>query len=177
HTIRAMAKEVRQDAQQVLEKLYKTPLFSEMDQSIIDGTLAHRDVASHNFLITQSGSCYLIDLDTVDYDIQLVDLVQLMSRMLLMQGYRFDSFMEAIEAYTKVKPLSDAQIWMVFQMLRYPDNVLREVTGVYLKRPGYSARGVYELLQMERRLRNERRAFLQSEQRIFQRIGPYTYVG
>lgn len=176
-TIRVMAKEVKQDAEQVLHQLYKIPLFSEMDKSIVDGTLAHRDVASHNFLISQSGSCYLIDLDTVDFDIQLVDLVQLMGRMLLLQGYRFDSFMEAIEAYTKVKPLTDTQIWMVFQMLRYPDNVLREVTGVYLKRPGYSPRGVYELLQMERRLRNERRAFLESEQRIFQRIGPYTYVG
>lgn len=176
-TIHLMVKEVKRDAGQVLEQLYKIPLFSEMENAILTGTMAHRDVASHNFLIASSGSCYLIDLDTVDNDMQLVDLVQLMGRMLLMQEYKFESFMDAIEAYTKIKPLSDTQIWMVFQMLRYPDNVLREVTGVYHKRPGYSARGVQELLQLERKLRHARRAFLQSEQRIFQRIGPYTFVG
>lgn len=176
-TIQLMVKEVKRDAGQVLEQLYKIPLFSEMEHAIMIGTLAHRDVASHNFLIAPAGSCYLIDLDTVDNDMQLVDLVQLMGRMLLLQEYKFESFMESMEAYTKIKPLSDTQIWMVFQMLRYPDNVLREVTGVYHKRPGYSARGVQELLQMERKLRYARRAFLQSEQRIFQRIGPYTYVG
>lgn len=176
-TIQLMVKEVKRDADQVMEQMYKIPLFSEMEQAIELGTMAHRDVASHNFLIAPTGNCFLIDLDTVDNDMQLVDLVQLMGRMLLLQEYNFDSFMEAIDAYHKVKPLSDTQIWMVFQMLRYPDNVLREVTGVYYKRPGYSARGVTELLQMERKLRHARRAFLQSEQRIFQRIGPYTYVG
>ncbi len=175
--IQAMAKEAERDATKVVEQLYKLPLVSETEQALRYGTLAHRDVASHNFMITPGGSCYLIDLDTVDCDMQILDVVQLMSRMMLLQGYKFDSFMQAIEAYTKVNSLSDTQIWMIFQMLRFPDNLMREVTGLYMKRPGYQLRGVTQLLQLERRYRRERRAFLHSEPRIFQRLGSYYYVG
>gem|GEM_PF-583691 len=177
--IQLMAEEIRRDGRDLLQTAYKMPLMPEMYASIEQGTLAHRDVASHNFLITQHGSCYLIDLDTVGHDMQLVDLVQFMGRMLLLQHYSMDAFLEAIEAYCKINPLSDAQIWMIHQMLRYPDNFLREVTGIYANRPGYHLRGVLQLVQMEARLREERQAFLQAGTTIFQRSpwGHYHFVG
>jgi CotS family spore coat protein len=174
-----MADEVIRDGREILQAAYKLPLASELFAVVEQGTLAHRDVASHNFLITSRGSCYLIDLDTVGHDMQLSDLVQLMGRMLLMQGYRVDSFVEAIEAYSSVNVLSDAQVWMIHQLLRYPDNFLREVTGVYANRPGYTMRGVLQLVQMEARLRRSRRTFLEAGHAIFQRSpwGSYHFVG
>jgi CotS family spore coat protein len=177
--IQQMADAVISDGQEILNSAYKLPLTPEMFTAMERGTLAHRDVASHNFLITQRGSCYLIDLDTVGHDLQLVDLVQLMSRMLLMQDYRIDSFFEAIEAYSKINYLSDTQIWMVHQLLRYPDNFLREVTGLYANRPGYHMRGVLQLVQMEGKLHHSRRSFLEAGDQIFQRSpwGNYHFVG
>jgi CotS family spore coat protein len=160
---------IREDARELLRSVYKMPIVSEMHTAIEQGTLAHRDVASHNFLLTPRGSCYLIDLDTVGHDMQLVDLVQFTGRMLLLQRYRLDSFLEAIDAYCKVNYLSDTQIWMIHQLLRYPDNFLREVTGVYTHRPGYHMRGVLQLIQMEGRLWNERKAFLEERATLFQR--------
>ncbi|MFS0554429.1 phosphotransferase [Brevibacillus sp. 179-C9.3 HS] len=173
------AEDVLRDGKELLQSAYKLPLTPEMFLALERGTLAHRDVASHNFLLTGRGNCYLIDLDTVGHDLQIVDLVQLMSRMLLMQEYRMDSFVEAMEAYSSVNYLSDTQIWAVHQLLRYPDNFLREVTGLYSQRPGYHMRGVLQLIQMEGKLMTNRQRFLNEGERIFQRSpwGNYHFVG
>ncbi|QRG69424.1 phosphotransferase [Brevibacillus choshinensis] len=177
--IQQMSMPIIQDGQHLLQSAYKLPLTPELFTAMEIGTLAHRDVASHNFLVTPRSSCYLIDLDTVGHDVQLVDLVQLMSRMLLLQEYRMSSFIEAMEAYSKVNYLSDTQMWMVHQLLRYPDNFLREVTGLYSNRPGYHLRGVQQLVQMEGKLLQERQAFLRAGEQIFQRSpwGQYHFVG
>ncbi|WGV61939.1 phosphotransferase [Brevibacillus brevis] len=177
--ISQQADHVLRDGKELLQSAYKLPLTPEMFLAMERGTLAHRDVASHNFLLTERGNCYLIDLDTVGHDLQLVDLVQLMSRMLLMQEYRMDSFVEAMEAYSNVNYLSDTQIWAVHQLLRYPDNFLREVTGLYSQRPGYHMKGVMQLIQMEGKVMANRQRFLNDGERIFQRSpwGHYHFVG
>ncbi|WP_019120129.1 phosphotransferase [Brevibacillus massiliensis] len=172
-----MAPEVLEDGYQIIKNACYLPLLPEIHQAAIFGTLAHRDVASHNFLIKAQGSCYMIDLDTVNYDMQLVDVVQLISRMMLLQGYEMSAFSQAIEQYIKICPLSDSQIKLIHQLLRYPDNFLREVTGVYLKRPGYNLRGVMQLLQLEYKLRNRRRQFLQAEQPLHTGGGWAGYLG
>lgn len=161
--IQSMANEVKRDGHLVVEQMYQMPLDEEMYDAIHFGTLAHRDVASHNFMLTATGSCFLIDLDTVSSDMQLVDLVQMISRTLFFHGYNPEVFLEIVEAYSKIKPLRDEQISMIFQLLRFPDNALREITGVYGKHPGYRVRSVLQLLQMERRLKYERRNFFQSQ--------------
>lgn len=177
--IRSMADEVLEDGQTVLQQVHKLPLYAEMQAAITQRTLAHRDVASHNFLLTPSGHCYLIDLDTVAPDMQLADLVQFFSRMLVLQGYSLDAFLDGIDAYCKVLPLSDVQIWVIHQLLRYPDNFLREVTGVYEQRPGYQARHVLQLLMLEWRNRATRRRFLEAETEIWRHSpwGAYHVVG
>jgi CotS family spore coat protein len=177
--ILGLADQVRSDAEQAIERSYKMQLVSEMHHAAIKGTLAHHDVASHNFLLTAGGSCYLIDLDTVGSDMQLVDLVQFFGRMLLLQGYSHYAFDEAIDAYNKIHPLRETQIWMIHQLLRYPDNILREVTGVYARRPGYRMRNVQQLLMLERRFQEERQRFLAAEGQILQRSpwGAYHFVG
>ncbi|USG68459.1 phosphotransferase [Brevibacillus ruminantium] len=177
--IAEMAEETIRDGNSILQAAYKMPLTAELYTSFEQGTLAHRDVASHNFLLTPRGNCYLIDLDTVGQDMQLVDLVQFMGRMLLLQEYQMSSFVEAIEAYSSIHYLSDTQIWMIHQLLRYPDNLLREITGIYGNRPGYHMRGVLQLCQMEERLRDDRQRFLRSGEHLFRGSpwGEYHFVG
>ncbi|GAA4705308.1 phosphotransferase [Brevibacillus fulvus] len=165
--ILAMAKETRENSWDVLNHAGALPLKAEMDQAVTKGTLAHRDLASHNFLIDAEGVSYLIDLDTVASDMQLVDLVQFFGRMLLLQGYAVSAFQEAMEAYTKLKPLSDSQIWTIHQLLRFPDNFLREVAGLYARRSGFMLRGVSQLVMLERSLRQARERFLRAEAEIF----------
>ncbi|UFJ39033.1 phosphotransferase [Brevibacillus humidisoli] len=175
--IQSMAPEVLRDSRQVLEQSYRMPLIAEMHQAIEEGTVAHRDVASHNFLLTPSGECYLIDLDTAHFDMQLVDLVQFVGRMLLLQGYQPGIFTDVINAYSIVNPLQDNQIRMIHQLLRYPDNILREVTGVYSRRPGYRARGAMQLLQLEGRYRRQRNHFLRAEHQVMGSWSNWTMGG
>lgn len=177
HLIVQMTDEMKRDASLALQQMKQQPFDEEMYQAFSQGTLAHRDVASHNFLITQRGNCYLIDLDTVHSDMQLVDLAQFMSRMLLLQGYQMNAFIDAIHAYSKTKPLSDQQMKLLLTMLRYPDNFLREVTGLYARRSGYRVRGVTQLLLLKRRFAQERRNFLKQANRTihYWRQGPQLY--
>ncbi|WP_232695581.1 phosphotransferase [Brevibacillus daliensis] len=155
-----LSKEIKRDGYEVMQLVHHMPIQEQMQHAIDLGTLAHRDVASHNFLIKESGSCYLIDLDTVAPDMQLVDLVQILHRLLFLHGYSRRVYYDTIEAYQKIKPLSDQEIQMVFQLLRYPDNALREITGIYGKQPGYRVNGVTQLLQMEQQWKKARRKFL-----------------
>ncbi|WP_139490300.1 phosphotransferase [Brevibacillus dissolubilis] len=158
--ILSMNKEIKRDGEEAVTAMKILPISEEMSKAATYGTLAHRDVASHNFMLTEPGTCFLIDLDTVDQDMQLVDLVQFMSRMLFLHGYSFAAFQDALDSYQKVNPLTDTQITMLYTMLRYPDNALREITGIYAKHPGYRARGVIQLLTMERTVRRQRRKML-----------------
>ncbi|MGC5327967.1 phosphotransferase [Brevibacillus sp. SYSU BS000544] len=155
-----MMDDVKEGAYETLEQMRKLPFEREMYHAYREGTLAHRDVASHNFLITSKGNCYLIDLDTVHSDMQLVDLAQFMSRMLLLQGYQMNAYIDALHAYMKVRHLSDTQIRLLTALLQFPDNFLREVTGLYGKRSGYKVRGVTQLLQVKRRFWANRKEFL-----------------
>jgi len=161
--IHSMAPKVIQDGRQVLAQTSRMPLIAEMHRAIVEGTVAHRDVASHNFLLTPTGECYLIDLDTAHFDMQLADLVQFIGRLLLLQGYQPQIFSDVINIYSKLNPLDDSQIRMIFQLLRYPDNILREVTGVYYRRPGYRVRGAMQLLQLEGKYWRQRKRFLGAE--------------
>ncbi|QOT01315.1 phosphotransferase [Brevibacterium sp. JNUCC-42] len=162
--VESMAKEIKREGHEVLQVAYQMPISQHMEQAHYYGTLAHRDVASHNFLIKESGSCYLIDLDTVAPDMQIVDLVQMASRMLFLHEYDRKVYHQVIESYHKVKHLSDDEIQIIYHLLRYPDNPLREITGIYNKIPGYRIKSVTHLLQMERKLKHERRRFFKGGQ-------------
>lgn len=161
--IHRIAPEVINEGRRALAQSLQMPLFAEMKRAIGEGTVAHRDVASHNFLLTPTGQCYLIDLDTAHIDMQLADLVQFIGRMLLLQGYQPRVFTEVINVYRTLNRLDDSQVRMIFQLLRYPDNIMREVTGVYYRRPGYRMRGALHLLQLEGKYWRQRKRFLRAE--------------
>lgn len=157
------------EGKQLLQQIHLLPLEREMHRFVVEGTLAHRDVASHNFLITDTQACYLIDLDTVQPDMQLVDLIQFAGRMLVMQGYNPDAFSAMIQAYCRIKPLSNTQVHIIHTMLRFHDNVMREVTGLYTRRRGFRARNVLQLLQLERRFWQNRKRFLGDDWQFYPR--------
>ncbi|MBO8163846.1 MAG: phosphotransferase [Brevibacillus sp.] len=161
--IQHVARDVIQDAREVLDQSRHMPMITEMHRAMQEGTIAHRDVASHNFLLTPGNECYLIDLDTAYFDMQLVDLVQFLGRLMLMQEYRIGVFIEVLNTYSRVIPLNEHQIRMIYRLMRYPENILREVTGVYNRRPGYRARGALQLLQLERQYWRQRSHFLTAE--------------
>lgn len=143
--VQSGAPTILREAEYVLDVAKRSALAEEYVASFHQHHVAHKDLASHNFLLSGTHSS-IIDLDTAAYDTPLVDIIQLISRALVLQGWSLSAFTEAIEAYRSVRPLSDAQVALIFLLLRFPDNFMREVTGVFEKRKNFQASRVEQYL-------------------------------
>jgi CotS family spore coat protein len=136
HLIQNNAPSILQEAMYTLNIARKSAIAAEYTNSLYQHHVAHKDVASHNFLLSAARQT-IIDLDTAHYDTPLTDIIQLISRALILQEWNLSVFTEAIEAYRQIRPLSDEQVALIFLLLRFPDNFMREVTGVFEKRKSY----------------------------------------
>lgn len=138
HLVRNGAPAILREADYVLDVARNSSLPAEYNRSLYQQHVTHKDVASHNFLLSGTRTS-IIDLDTAAYDTPLVDIIQLINRALVLQEWKLSVFSEAIEAYQRIRPLSEEQVALIFLMLRFPDNFMREVTGVFEKRRNYQA--------------------------------------
>ncbi|MBP1930427.1 phosphotransferase [Ammoniphilus resinae] len=154
-----------QEAQSALDFTKRSPIEQEYRQSLIDHCVAHRDLASHNFRI--GDQTYLIDYDTAMYDNQLLDLVQMMNRTLDQQAWNLDIFATMIEQYQRWKPLNDQQLSLAYLLLRYPDNFMREVIGLYGGRPALVSKKIDAYLTMIMKNWSHRMTFFQGSRHFF----------
>jgi CotS family spore coat protein len=160
---------ILREASYVLDIAQKSDLAAEYTRSLYDQHVAHKDLASHNFLFNPTQQS-IIDLDTAAYDTPLVDIVQLISRALVLQEWNLDIFSEAIEAYQQIRPLSEAQVALIFLLLRYPDNFMREVNGVFEKQRNFQAsRTEYYLAIIMKNWQQRKRFFAGYEHFLYHR--------
>ncbi|MBN6186492.1 phosphotransferase [Aneurinibacillus sp. BA2021] len=158
HLVRTGAPAILREADYVLNIARNSALTAEYTRSFYQQHIAHKDVASHNFLICGTQTS-IIDLDTAGYDTPLTDIIQLISRALVLQGWRGSVFNDAIDAYRRIRPLSREQVALIFLMLRFPDNFMREVTGVYERKRSYQASRVEQYLSIVMKNWNRRERF------------------
>ncbi|WCK53625.1 phosphotransferase [Aneurinibacillus sp. Ricciae_BoGa-3] len=137
----------------------RSTLTQEYYRSISNLHVIHRDVASHNFIIGKPGRATLIDLDTAAYDTPIADLSQFVSRVMVQQEWDLDLFDAIINAYSAIRPLSEQDAALIFLLLRFPDNYLREVCGLYDKKKGFRASRVEYYLSLIMRHWEKRREF------------------
>jgi CotS family spore coat protein len=137
----------------------RSSLTAEYNRSISKLHVIHRDLASHNFIIGKSGRATVIDLDTAAYDTPIVDLSQFVSRVMVQQEWDLGLFDAIINAYGAIRPLSDQDAALIFLLLRFPDNYLREVCGLYDRKKGFRASRVEYYLSLIMRHWEKRREF------------------
>ncbi|QKG84124.1 phosphotransferase [Kroppenstedtia pulmonis] len=99
--------------------------------------LTHRDLASHNVLVDRSGIPWLIDFETADYDCQVGDLWQLLSRSLSEQNWDPDIYESVLKVYESIRPLSPLEKIILPKLLAFPNEFFREMSGLIRKRSGY----------------------------------------
>ncbi len=109
--------------------------------------MAHRDLASHNILIDESGKSWLIDFETAEYDAQIGDLWQLLSRSLSEQDWDPTVLRETVAAYEKNRPLVPAERMILSVLLGFPNEFFREVLGLTLEKKGYTKEKTLPYLQ------------------------------
>lgn len=137
---------ILQEAHQSLDMAKRSPLIEEYNMALQNQCVAHRDLASHNFLI--GSKTYLIDYDTSMYDTPLVDLIQMINRALDEQDWSFDIFAKILEQYQLSSSLTESQSALTYLLLRYPDNFMREVIGLYEGRSGFVSKKIDSYLTM-----------------------------
>ncbi len=145
-----MAPKLLRDAYQAMEILQMSPMDEKVRQAVREQRVAHRDLAPHNFLLS-SHHCYLIDFDTAMYDSPLVDLLQFMGRVMGLQGWDFNVFATLIQAYQKRMPLHDEDRALLYTLLLYPDDFMREVNGYFHDDSGFKAKNAGYIIRLEKK--------------------------
>ena len=153
------------EAEEAFDLAQRSTITEEYEQSIKMNCIAHRDLASHNFLI--GDHTYLIDYDTALYDTQLVDVVQMLNRILDQQTWNVNLFAHLVNEYQKALPLSDQQCALIYILLRYPDNFMREVIGLYEGKSGFVPKKIEGYLNMIMKQWGERQRFFQGSNHFF----------
>lgn len=156
---------VIQEAQTALDLASRSPVIDEYHHSLEQQSVAHRDLASHNFLIGRE--THLIDYDTAMYDTQLVDLIQMVNRTLDQQRWTIDFFYQMMEQYQLSASLTEQQLALVYLLLRYPDNFMREVIGLYEGDPAFVSKKIDAYLTMIMKKWSERMSFFQGSRHFF----------
>lgn len=92
--------------------------------------IAHRDVASHNFIINKQG--WLIDFDIAGVEPQFLDLWQLLNRIMLDVDWDLEQFQMIEEMYNQNKRLRDSERTLIRQLSLFPNDIIRESVGAFL---------------------------------------------
>lgn len=144
--IRAHGRDFYLDGLVAWEKLQNSPLRKLTDQERKMGNLAHRDLASHNWIIDKNQNPWLIDWDTADYDLQLGDVWQMSVRILTQNSWS-DPWIETIfKSYEEVCPLTSMERSLLSVLFEFPNEFYREVIGLAYKKKGYKERSVLPYL-------------------------------
>lgn len=145
--VRAHGKDFYLDGLRAWEKLQRSPLRVFTDQDRKTCNLAHRDLASHNWMIDKTGKSFLIDWDTADYDLQLGDVWQMSSRILTENSWA-DKWIESIFLkYEAIRPLTSLEKKILTVLSSFPNEFYREVIGLAYKRKGYTEKNVLRYLK------------------------------
>jgi CotS family spore coat protein len=146
------------EADYTLQVAGASSLTWEYQLALMRQQIVHKDLASHNFIIGTARKA-IIDLDTAAYDTPLVDIVQLISRALVQQGWDANLFYSAIEAYREIQPLTDSQVALIYLLLRFPDNFMREVNGLFERRKYFYSSRVESYISLIMRHWDNRQRF------------------
>lgn len=86
-------------------------------------------------IIKKDDIYYLIDLDSIVIDIQIIDLAKLIQRLMFSHNYKWD-FKKArciIEAYSSVKPLNKIELKLILAAIAFPHRFWKLGKKRYIK--------------------------------------------
>lgn len=135
------------DGWEAWEQLIRLPLRDFTLWQRKNHYLAHRDLASHNWLWDRNNRIWLIDFDTAEYDSQLGDLWQILGRMAAEQQWDPSALQRLLAGYESICPLSAFERKLLLILLRFPNEFFREAIGLYLKKTGYTSPSTLAYLQ------------------------------
>ena len=119
---------------------------NQLHQDAIDYRfISHRDVANHNFLLGEKS--WIIDFDLSAFEAQVMDLWQLMNRIMVDWEWDLDQFFQVESAYHQLRKLSDNERILLRQLSLFPNEFFRETIGAYYRPDKYKREHVLPYIQ------------------------------
>ncbi|MFC4078345.1 phosphotransferase [Salinithrix halophila] len=158
--LRSYGQEFCEYGREALQRLEQLPLVELCAWDRRTHSLTHRDLASHNILL--GDQAWLIDFETADYDCQVGDLWQLLSRGLSEQGWDGRVAWEVLDAYEAHRSLTPPEKQVLAALFAFPNEFFREALGLFHQKEGYGEAKTLPYLQKLARETPRWRSFLQS---------------
>ncbi|MGA8941429.1 MAG: phosphotransferase [Thermoactinomyces sp.] len=145
--LRETGKDFYLDGTEAWNRLEKLPFQDWIERERHLHMLAHRDLASHNWMRDQSGALWLIDFETADYDAQVGDVWQMATRILAANRYPDGGIEMILRTYEEVRPLERIEKKILAALFLYPNEFFREMLGLVEKKKGYEFSASYPYLK------------------------------
>lgn len=156
--IQGMAPEAIQWAHYSLNHLSEVYLVYLEEQAQWGRQVAHLDVASHNFLVIEPLSYYLIDYNLINYAPPVLDVVQFLYDVLPYYGWSFEFAMYAVQQYEEYTLHQKIERKFLCLLLIYPYDLFREWIGVWKRKEGFHPEQIYHhFQQMSERWHNRQK--------------------
>lgn len=134
------------DGYRVWRKLRQLPLQDYVLWERSHRRLAHRDLASHNWIVDEE-RIWLIDFDLADYDSQLGDIWQIVTRIMAEHPESKTIDQELLKSYESIRPLNEFEKNMLRLLVYFPNEFMRESIGLAKKHQGYSFSSTFPYLE------------------------------
>ncbi len=107
--------------------------------------VCHQDIASHNFIIDNNKS-WIIDFDIAGYESQILDLHQLVNRIMIDKKWSIEQFIKIEEFYQFYRGIRSSEKKILRALSQFPNDFFREVVGAYYFPDKYKRRNILEVI-------------------------------
>lgn len=136
-----------EDALKAWKRVQSSGIYDLTVSDVNNRAVVHRDLANHNWMLDQTGKIWLIDFETAGYDAQIGDLWQMLARILYEHQWSPAVFSQLLMSYHTIRPLSVHEKKVLYSLLSFPNDFMREAIGLWKRKPGYTMRTTFPFLQ------------------------------
>ncbi|MBU3100726.1 MULTISPECIES: CotS family spore coat protein [Clostridium] len=120
----------------------------------------HHDLAHHNILINK-GEVYFLDFDYAVVDLRVHDVCNFINKVIKNFCYDKDKCSSILQEYTKVNPLDDRELKVLYGMLSFPEDFYSISKDYYTRKKQWSEEVFLNRLKKKVEYKEDREKFLE----------------
>ena len=121
----------------------------------------HHDLAHHNILINKE-EVYFLDFDYAILDLKVHDICNFINKVIKNFAYDIDKCHSILNEYTKINPLDDRELKVLYGMLSFPEDFYSISRDYYTRKKQWSEEIFLSRLKKKVESRKDREVFLEA---------------
>lgn len=134
----------------VHDQLLKSAYFNWVEKTKEKPNLCHPDYGTGNTLFGNDGKFWIIDLDTVCFDIPIRDIRKLIESYVSPTRSWLDALRFIIHAYESVSPLAEEQKQVMYIDFMFPYDIYDLAHNTFIRKEETSVEKLLEVIELER---------------------------